>query len=358
MSVDHLGMDRCNCDGCSVLRTAWSEASLIYENVREPALVRKAAAATGGALDNLLELLHREHMPQCYETKDEGYHSLKDSGRSEEGPPTGWDDCDQDVVTTEQSSTDMSSQDAIGVKDQIEASNSFTTHDAWLTCFKQGESSNQSLDQVSTKFMVCDHCAGHGLCCDESGICEQCELSETVCIHRICKFSPGSKDLCPVSDCCYAHGDHLPETYVYGAEDYIILPGDLPGYLSTGYLLPLERWAKRSSTEGVEHALAVKQMQAEARDRIDAFVSDGGTGLEVATASCGNRCGVGLSEEEILEREEQERMVLETEKEERAAWRMMMRQSADFMAEVGHKNLLQRVPGCGCWSCFDLKHGE
>ncbi|KAK5677837.1 hypothetical protein LTS10_009720 [Elasticomyces elasticus] len=342
MSGDHLGMDRCNCDGCSVLRTAWSEASLIYENVREPALVRKAAAATGGKLDLLLELLHREHTPHCYKIKDEGYHSLRDSGRSEEGPPTGWDDCDQVLSTSAESSMEMSSQNEVEIKDQVNES-----------------LPNAELEQGSVKVMVCDHCRGHGVSCgDESAVCEQCELSETACVHRLCKISPSSREHCPVPDCSYAHSDHLPEDNLYDVNDYIILPGALPEPLSYGPVPPIILWDYCTMSEQNESRSGAKQRQMDVLRAIVAHVARGAGELANTTAWCGQRCGTGPTLEEIREHEEEEKqLVLETEKEERAAWRIMMRQGADVMAEIEHEGLLERVRGCDCLSCFDLRFG-
>ncbi|KAK4550152.1 hypothetical protein LTR36_003119 [Oleoguttula mirabilis] len=82
------------------------------------------------------------------------------------------------------------------------------------------------------KFVVCDHCRSHGLPCNEAAVCEQCILHEVACVHRRCRLSPQSKAACPRPSCRYVHEDYLPRSPFEQLDaDWIILPGNLRGYL-------------------------------------------------------------------------------------------------------------------------------
>lgn len=86
----------------------------------------------------------------------------------------------------------------------------------------------------SEKFMICDHCRGHGLPCNEAAVCEQCKYSSTACIHRVCRRSPNSRERCPDSECRYLHMDYLPTNQHVPVSAYIALPGRLREYCLDG----------------------------------------------------------------------------------------------------------------------------
>ena len=63
-------------------------------------------------------------------------------------------------------------------------------------------------------------------------------MSATPCTHRPCQHSPDSREKCDSTHCCYAHIDHLLVLNYDGGkltvEDYVILPGNLRGYMFVG----------------------------------------------------------------------------------------------------------------------------
>lgn len=149
--------------------------------------------------------------------------------------------------------------------------------------------------------MVCDHCRGHALPCNEDAVCEQCELSETPCIHRWCPLSLYLREDCPNPTCRYAHKDHLPATGFYSQTDYVILPGELRGYLYSGKSHPLIRIRNLAGRDRTSKQLDCMKRQRMARRQLDQAVADGVGSLEVLSLPCGERCGKHMVEDEDYE---------------------------------------------------------
>ncbi|KAK3071037.1 hypothetical protein LTR53_009398 [Teratosphaeriaceae sp. CCFEE 6253] len=84
------------------------------------------------------------------------------------------------------------------------------------------------------KFIVCDHCRSHGLPCDEDAVCSQCVHHEVACVHHWCKLSKDSKEECPRTDCHYVHKDHMPTSEFLKGVEWLVVPGNLRGYMSAG----------------------------------------------------------------------------------------------------------------------------
>ncbi|KAK3625626.1 hypothetical protein LTR56_015395 [Elasticomyces elasticus] len=84
------------------------------------------------------------------------------------------------------------------------------------------------------KFIVCDHCRSHGLPCDEDSICAQCIYHGVACVHHWCKLSKASKADCPRAECHYVHKDHMPTSDYLQGVDWLVVPGNLRGYMSAG----------------------------------------------------------------------------------------------------------------------------
>lgn len=143
-------------------------------------------------------------------------------------------------------------------------------------------------DYGDGQFMVCDHCRGHGLPCNEAPVCEQCELSYTPCVHRWCPDNPHSSRDCPNPRCRYAHKDYLPverdEGYIQ--DDYIILPGKLRGCRYDGKLSPqsAEGFNKRAlEDQAIRH-------QKQGRRDFDRWVAEGAGTLDTLYCYCGKYC--------------------------------------------------------------------
>lgn len=144
--------------------------------------------------------------------------------------------------------------------------------------------------------MVCDHCHAHGLRCDEDAVCLQCELADTPCIHRLCRISPSSKERCTNPSCRYAHRDYLRATEGYEESDYIILPGNLRRYLSSGKLPSFRR--PLGHRDYMQVTSEGKRRQKMAREELNRAVRDGEASLENLHFPCGDICGKRMVAEE------------------------------------------------------------
>lgn len=149
--------------------------------------------------------------------------------------------------------------------------------------------------------MVCDHCRGHALPCNEDAVCEQCELSGTVCVHRWCGHNRGKiRAHCDKYACRYAHKDHLPtDSSKYSQEDYIILPGFLRDYMADGQGPPLEAPSHPDIFGTASLAAKCCLRQKEGRKEIQRMVRDGEGPLHKVELPCGPNCGKHLSEDEV-----------------------------------------------------------
>jgi len=156
----------------------------------------------------------------------------------------------------------------------------------------------QYQDRYHGKFLVCDHCRGHGLPCNEAPVCYQCQMSETPCIHRWCADSFSSKDECLSPECRYAHTDHLPlpeDSFVL--EDYIILPGNLRTYLIDGRQPRLQGFpVGEGSWKDFDKRVRVRQDWARA-NLLERLYWGEGT-LQTLYCACGTRCPKTLYEKE------------------------------------------------------------
>ena len=120
-----------------------------------------------------------------------------------------------------------------------------------------------STAEVPDKFMVCDHCHGHGLPCNELPICDQCQLFEVACVHRLCKNSPYSREGCSDFYCRYAHLDHEPVPQnkpSYHPSDYIVLNGHLRRYRADGEIPP-RHWVEMNASWIAEDDEEAKKRQ-------------------------------------------------------------------------------------------------
>lgn len=139
--------------------------------------------------------------------------------------------------------------------------------------------------------MVCDHCRGHGLPCNEAPVCDQCQMSGTACIHRLCDLSPASKDACPREECRYAHNDYLPVPFKpYRVGDYIVLHGNLRGYLVDGRVARQE-WADHDITDWREFDRGVIARRRRAWGDLARWVREGQGTWESLSHYCGASCG-------------------------------------------------------------------
>ncbi|KAK5720993.1 hypothetical protein LTR15_006955 [Elasticomyces elasticus] len=318
MSPDPWGIDRCNCDGCTALLTAWSEATWICNHGGEPALVRGAAMATVAAMHTLISLLHKEHMPQCYESES-GVGLDLDLAENHHFE-SGWDSAESPVAGVDNA--------AWGGEDETIA-------------LPPGPE-----QRYKGKFMVCDHCHGHALNCSESPVCDQCQMSETPCIHRLCRLSPGSKENCSNPDCM----DYLPVPDFCTVEDYIILPGHLRTYMLDG-AVRRHRWADfgMDALDWMALEARVKHRQERTRDDAERFVEDARGTLKSFSGDCGYMCGISPA----MEAERVAKMYRREDlKESRAYLRMIVREETDAAVERAHTKLGFSVHGCDCGFCW------
>ncbi|KAK3623489.1 hypothetical protein LTR56_021579 [Elasticomyces elasticus] len=261
-----FGSERCNCEHCTVYRTAALQAGedLVGEASKQQER-RNASSNALGMLKKLLATLHKEHKPECYSSEDNAAQSDDDDGRAD------------------------------------------------------------------GKHMVCDHCRGHGLCCSEGPICDQCQMSGTPCIHRLCPGSPDSKDDCSHPTCRYVHRDYLPTPDFCTVADYIILPGELRQYQVDGDI----RWHRWSDFQMDQPAWEVfearmKQRQVSALDRAELYVEKGKGTLKTFHGGCGAMCGSSPALEEKKERKMDRR---EEWLGSRADLRMIVREETEAALE-------------------------
>jgi len=140
--------------------------------------------------------------------------------------------------------------------------------------------------------MVCDHCHGHGLPCNEAPVCEQCIISDTACTHRLCAESPAYKDECTNLECRYVHKDYMPlSDAIFDKYDYIVLPGRLRRYLVDGKLNEME-WSGYGLVprHQKQHREEAQISQSQARQLLDSMVADGVGPLKKLYLSCGKGC--------------------------------------------------------------------
>lgn len=141
--------------------------------------------------------------------------------------------------------------------------------------------------------MVCDHCHGHGLPCDESPICEQCQMGETACVHRLCEISPDSRADCTREECRYAHRDHLPrpsQSAELRKRDYIIYDGVLRPYLNDGRV-PFLTWASVGVQDWAAFDQALFNRQKSARRNFETWLLEGHGSPAEHYYYCGKLCG-------------------------------------------------------------------
>ena len=53
-------------------------------------------------------------------------------------------------------------------------------------------------------------------------------------MHHWCKLSKASKEDCPRTDCRYVHNDHMPTSEYLECVEWLLVPGNLRGYMSAG----------------------------------------------------------------------------------------------------------------------------
>ncbi|KAK5677841.1 hypothetical protein LTS10_009724 [Elasticomyces elasticus] len=195
----------------------------------------------------------------------------------------------------------------------------------------RGEPTDEDDGRIVGKHMVCDHCRGHGLSCSEAPICDQCQMSGTPCIHRLCPGSPDSKEDCSHPTCRYVHRDYLPTPDFCTVEDYIILPGELRQYQVDGEIRR-HRWSDRQMDQPAweRFEARMKQRQAATLDRAELYVESGEGTLKTFHGGCGAMCGSSPA----LERAKEEEMYMqEALKESRAYVRMMVRENTEAAIE-------------------------
>ncbi|KAK5720989.1 hypothetical protein LTR15_006951 [Elasticomyces elasticus] len=211
--------DQCMCEECEALREAWRKTYSVGRNRALRSHVRRAARNTEAGLDRLLDLLHEEHVSRGQEVASE----VQTDQPEHEGGTSQWRNPPLDSESI--SEAQQSPEGDLG-----------SAPDYGLGTDHAGE-------EEDNKFMVCDHCRGHGLHCSESAVCYQCKMFGVGCVHRICRLSPNSKEVCPRPNCRYLHRDHCPVPDMdLSLADYIILPGRLTEYRAKGRVRRISRF--------------------------------------------------------------------------------------------------------------------
>ncbi|KAK5738795.1 hypothetical protein LTR17_005730 [Elasticomyces elasticus] len=229
MSGDPWGVNRCECDGCEALRVAHQEAKWICGHRREPAHVREAAEGTLAGMQKLIEALHREHMPQYYET--------------DEANDSGWSEQLDDNVRTEDDHDDLLREASAGrpsngeeFRDEAQVRSIMFSHEARLTVLAREQ-------------------------------------------HIAYKFGTAVQGQVYVPDFCTI-------------EEYIILPGLLRDYMIDGAVRRHD-WSdyEMNALDWARLEAQMKQRQQRTRDEAERFVEDGRGTLKSFFGGCGAMCG-------------------------------------------------------------------
>ncbi|KAK5696793.1 hypothetical protein LTR97_008097 [Elasticomyces elasticus] len=145
---------------------------------------------------------------------------------------------------------------------------------------------------VKDKYIVCDHCHSHGLPCSEEEICEQCILHGVACVHHWCKLSKNKRRECPRNDCHNVHKDCMPKSEALKGVEWLVLPGNMRGYMSAGRKGMMYDDRDRESYGGREDKYEdwelqdIKSIQEEARSEMSSCVARGVASWDTIIMAC------------------------------------------------------------------------
>ncbi|KAK5735539.1 hypothetical protein LTR17_008072 [Elasticomyces elasticus] len=145
---------------------------------------------------------------------------------------------------------------------------------------------------VKGKYIVCDHCHSHALPCSEEEVCEQCILHGVACVHHWCKLSKNKRRECPRNDCHYVHKDHMPNSEALKSVEWLVLPGNMRGYMSAGRKGMMYDDRDRESYGGREDKYEdwelrdIKSIQEEARAEMSSCVARGVASWNTIIMTC------------------------------------------------------------------------